>query len=334
MYTVREAPELIRSLCWSGDSLVDWVAGGMKLWPGEPVAGSGPHFSEGFDAAKASPSGTYVVLYERLGVQGLVLKNGQPHREIQRTPYHAKTYDHPIEIFMLDGREVLAHCPDEYCEIVIEDIETGERLSPPVQQEDFFHSRLEASPSGNILLSAGWFWHPVEGVCVLDSRTLIPLNPEVGMRPNDHPWPPDEMTSAVLIEEERFLAVSGFKANSHDEQGDPREFPATSIGVFKIALGELESIAWLEEEAGTIMRVGDRHVVGFYSYPKLFEIATGKVVRRWTEIPSGTQMSSISFYSVVPPMALDSANRRFAVAEGSKVHVVTDIEPDALQEGP
>jgi hypothetical protein len=327
MYTVREAPDLIRSLSWTGDSLVDWVSGAMRLWPEEPLAGSGPLLSPDFDSAKASPSGNYVVLYERLGVQGLILKHGKPHRMITRDSYHAKTYDRPIDVFTLDGREVLAHCPDRYCEIVIEDIESGERLTPPRQQDDFFHSRLQASPSGNRILSAGWMWHPVDAVCVLDSRTLSAAYPPIGESPLDDAWPDDEITSAIYLDEERILGVSGFDGNPYDEQGTPHAFPATSIGVFQIETGELLSVEWLEEEAGTLMLVGDRHVVGFYDYPKLFEIATGKVVKRWTEIPSGTQTSGISFHSVVPPIALDSKNRRFAVAEGSKVHFVTDIEP-------
>lgn len=303
------------------------------MWPGEAEAALFEALPPGFDSAKASPSGEFVAVYQRLGKEGVLLKNGRLYRELTRDPYHAGTYDYPIELFELEGREVIAHCPKSYCELVIEDPGSGKLLrahrptSTRGHDDDFFHSRLQASPSGNRIVSAGWVWHPLDLICVVDCRTL-----ETVFTPRYDGLLytgslPDEITSAVWLDDSRLMIASSFEANFCDEPGDPHEFPDGSIGVLNVDPPSLESVQWVEEEVGALMAVGQTHAVGFYDYPKLFEISTGKVVERWTEISSGNQTSCISSRAVVPPIATDPRNRRFAVANGRKVDVVTDLRP-------
>lgn len=68
---------------------------------------------------------------------------------------------------LADGRAVIAHCPDEYCKIEPEEVETGRRLTEREgEPADFFHSRLQFSPGERYLLSVGWVWHPFDMVAV------------------------------------------------------------------------------------------------------------------------------------------------------------------------
>ncbi len=127
-----------------------------------------------FDRALLAPSGLRI-LYAVLGTKGLVATARHQVRELNRSYYHAGAYEYPIAIGLLsDGTEVLAHCPDGYNRLTIETLSDGERLSSAGNQAtDVFHSRLQFSPSGRYLLSAGWVWHPVEIVTVYDMERAL-----------------------------------------------------------------------------------------------------------------------------------------------------------------
>ena len=79
----------------------------------------------------------------------------------------------------------------------------------------------------------------------------------------------------------------------------------------------------LEEPVGTLMPVGG-YVVGFFEHPKLFNLKTGKIEYRWDEIMSGDQNSSIIWHhkEKLPSIALDSQNKRFAVAGPEEITVI------------
>jgi hypothetical protein len=79
----------------------------------------------------------------------------------------------------------------------------------------------------------------------------------------------------------------------------------------------------LQEVAGTIMPVGDEHLIGFFEHPKLIEISTGKVIQRWPELRSGNQNSSIIHHlEKLPLLALDPTRNRFAVADKKEITVI------------
>jgi hypothetical protein len=120
----------VRSLAWDGDDLVDWAAG-VKRYPLEADPGRIQiNYAYGFDAVATSPSGEYQIIYKRLGTKGLVLRRGEILREINRSYYFAEDYEYPVVLFSReDGRELMAHCPDDYCRLEIEDLATGARLS-------------------------------------------------------------------------------------------------------------------------------------------------------------------------------------------------------------
>jgi hypothetical protein len=73
-------------------------------------------------------------------------------------------------VFHRAGRALVAHCPASYRQLHIDDADSGERLTTTGRREahDFFHSRLEVSPDGRYLLSAGWFWHPWEALMLFE----------------------------------------------------------------------------------------------------------------------------------------------------------------------
>src|SRR5262249_3427266 len=98
------------------------------------------------------------------GTKGLVVRGSEQVREVNRSYYHASAYEYPIAVFTLpEGTPALVHCPDQYNKLEIEELQTGRRLTTRAGEPvDFFHSRLQVSPGGKYLLSAGWVWHPLD----------------------------------------------------------------------------------------------------------------------------------------------------------------------------
>ena len=86
----------VRSLTWSKNELIDWVAGGSRYRLDGSAFDSRICYAYRFDAAVASPNGQFAVIYERLGTKGLVLHEGKVLREINRSFYHADVYEYPI----------------------------------------------------------------------------------------------------------------------------------------------------------------------------------------------------------------------------------------------
>jgi hypothetical protein len=327
MTEVRVFPaERVQSLVWHSDQLIDWVSGDVRYDLDGTKRAASISYSYRFDAAVMSPSRKYTALYERLGTKAIVLRaDGWPLREINRSFYHADVYEYPIAFFHLaDGREALAHCPQEYCELQIEDPVTGQRWDVPGtgRQESLFHSRLAANRVGTRLLSAGWFWHPFDMVRVFD---LKPVGEgQLSLESCDACCDQGtEVSSAAFMHSGRFVVTSAKGAEQLSDEPGERVRPGT-IAVFDLDAQKLISLAPLEDEAGTLMPVGDDHVVGFYDHPKLIEITSGRVLDRWPEVKTGQQNSSILWHkSLPPPLAMDPANRRFAVADERQITVVT-----------
>lgn len=316
----------IRSILWADDRLIDCVGGFELRLDGtftNPVIGYGYRF----DAVAGYEN--FVVIYERLGTKGLVLNNGKLVREINRSYYCADVYEYPIAIFKSpSGRILLAHCPDEYNRIEFEDIQTGERISNSGERkpDDFFHSRLRVNPDASLLLSAGWVWHPWSdfalfdvGAAILDSSKL------------DRPmWPPRlnyEVEAAEFISRDRLLVATSDE--SLDDEAVEGSVGPNSLAVVDAWSGHIVSSVRTSEPIGSLMPIDEEIAVGFHTYPKLFSLKTGEVIKRWKGIESGNQSSSIIWNGVhVPPIATDRDRRRFAVAGKDFVLVVNIDEPD------
>lgn len=223
-----------------------------------------------------------------------------------------------------DGRTLVAHCPEEYNRIEIEDALTGERLTRSADRKaaDFFHSRLAVSPGGTRLLSAGWIWHPEDSVstwsiddALADSRALDPIGPPDDMGR----WP---LSSAVFVDEDRILVSSNPDEDDYSYVENP-SFRPGSLGVFNLRTDAFESITKAEETVGNMLWLGDGLVVGFFQTPRVFDVTTGRIVYKWPEIASGSQSSSIiNHLGPLPIIECDPIKRRFAVASERGIDVV------------
>ncbi|TGP51591.1 hypothetical protein EN873_18250 [bacterium M00.F.Ca.ET.230.01.1.1] len=326
----------IKSLCWRGDELVDWVGGGRSFAADGTERDPSVNYAYRFDAATASPDGRYAVIYERLGTKGLLLRKGRILRELNRSFYQAEAYEYPIALFNgPDGRVLLAHCPKDYCRIDFEEAETGRLLTESADRKpsDFFHSRLTVSPGGTRLLSAGWVWHPLSLVKSFDVAEALTtpshLDNGQGLPAPSNPGLVEENSACWL--DDRRVAVAASTEYQEDDVGDDGEPRLRPLGlaVFDVTQQTCIRSFQLEEQAGTIFPVGENFVLSLYKHPKLISLATGNVVHVWTELRSGLQDNSIIWGldddAMPPPMAFEASTRRFAIVNGD---TVTRIEFD------
>jgi hypothetical protein len=316
----------VTSLCWFGDELVDWVGGVVVIGLDGKATDPRVHWGYRFDAAAQSASGRYAVIYQRLGTKALVLDRGKLIRELNRSFYHANAYEYPIALFEhVDGRTLIAHCPDDYNRIEIDDVATGARLTSPSERKpaDFFHSRLSVSPRNSRLLSAGWIWHPVDSVSTWSIADALADGRVLDTVGSPHGVAQGPMSSAAFIDEDRIVVSS----NSEDEDfgfDDEPSFRPGSLGVFNLKSGAFENIAKAEEKVGTMLWLGDGLVVGFFECPKVFDVATGRIVHRWTEIATGKQDSSIIHrVGPLPAIACDPIRKRFAIGSKDGIEVIS-----------
>lgn len=322
----------VASLTWCGDTLVDWVRGGMVFHLDGRC--EDPHMGWGFpfDAACATSDGRFAVVYQRVGTKALLLREAKILRELNRSHYHANAYEFPVCIWRAtDGRTLIAHCPESYCQIDIDDAETGLRLTKGARSpQDFFHSRLMVNATGTRLLSAGWAWHPWSGVVYYEIADALRDPTRLDNTAEHAPGSMDvclaEEASACWQTSERvLLGASSEEEDLQDEKavhiGEPR-LHTCGIAVYDVASGKyLRSVA-LGEPPGIMMPVGERHVVCFYQHPKLVSLDSGEVVARWEDLDTGNQVGSIIWDSKLSPLTIDVQHHRFAVAGPKNITVV------------
>ncbi|RKH52016.1 hypothetical protein [Corallococcus llansteffanensis] len=308
----------VTSLCWSGEALVDPVGGAVRYHLDGTCFDPHVRFAYRFDRAVMSPDGRYSVLYESLGTAGLLLEGTRVVRQLQRDFYQANVYDYPVALHTLpSGRTLLAHCPESYCVLELEDAATGERLTKRTNDPvDFFHSRLQFSPDGRYLSSAGWIWHPVDAMSVVDVPRAL-----------EDPAALDRGDLMDGVEQGMFLLSGTFAQRDtlvFVRVDESREGDTFFLGTYSLADRKQLSEVPLEEPAGPLMVVGSEHVVDFHRHPKLVERATGRVVQRWADLDTGLALSSIRHHlPSPPPFAMDPANRRFAVGTADGIEVIT-----------
>ncbi|MBO0754450.1 MAG: hypothetical protein J2P54_01200 [Bradyrhizobiaceae bacterium] len=330
----------IRSLCWRGDELVDWVGGGRALALDRTERSASISYANHFDAATASRDGRFAVIYERLGTNGLLLKDGKILREIKRNPYHASAYEYPVALFNEPGgRLLLAHCPKSYCAVELEEVETGRPLTASAEREpsDFFHSRLAASPQGKRLLSAGWAWHPWGIVEFFDvARALVdPRHLDRGDRVSPYSGYVclAEEGSACWLDDDRIAVGASDEPEDQSlvtevahEFGDEARLRSCGLAEYDLASGQCLRTFQLPEQAGTILAVGRHHVLSLYRHPKLIDLSSAQVLHVWTELASGLQSSSITWGlkddAKPPPMCFDPVSGRFAIADHNRITVI------------
>ncbi len=312
----------VRSLVWAGNDLVDWVGGGERFQLDGTTVSSNRRYAYRFDAAVGSADGEFAVIYERLGTKGVVLRNGEVVREINRSYYQAEAYEYPLCLLQLpDGVPGIVHCPDEYNQLEIEELVSGQRRTQSKSREpcDFFHSRLTTNPSGTHFMSAGWVWHPfdVVGVFSLEQALEKPSSLDTALESADFDV---EAHCAGFLSDQKLVVCNGDEPSK--DQDD--EMGAGALGVWNLDTEAWESVSHPEEFAGTMMPLDERLVVGFFDHPKVFDLESGNVIQDWPSLATGHQSSSIiRNLDPLPPVALDPKNRRFAVANEEAITVVS-----------
>jgi hypothetical protein len=322
----------VASLAWRGESLVDWVGGGKVFHLNGKSEDPHVGWAYPFNAVQATPDGRFAVIYQRQGTKALLLREGKLLRELNRSFYHAHVYEYPVCIWRAqDGRTLIAHCPERYCRIDIDDAETGERLTNGERKpSDFFHSRLKVNTAGTRLLSAGWVWHPRNAVVYYEVaealRDPTHLDGVKDCAPGSFHVALAEHESACWETTERVLLGGGSEEDTNaDEEaaeiGGPRLHPR-GMAVYDVAERVYVKSVVLGEVAGTMMPVGERHAVCFYGHPKLVSLDSGEVVDCWEDLDTGKQVSSIFGELKLPPLAIDVEHRRFAVYGAGGITVV------------
>jgi hypothetical protein len=324
---ISTAPSTPESLCWSGDALIDWVSGGIRYGLDGTITDTSIRYGYRFDSAVSSQDGRYAALYEQLGTKAILLRDGKQVRELNRSYYHADAYAYPIALHTLpNGRTLLAHCPEEYCRLEIEDAETGERLTRrDGDSPDVFHSRLQFSRDGRYLLSAGWIWHPVDAAYVYDVARALEQPESL-----DQPSSFVSNDSFLEIHEAAFGAGETLvmTCSSIDEDALPSgmkwpgEADDLGLGVYSLTERRFLSMVPVTEALGTFMVVGNA-AVGFYKHPKLVELTTSRLLESWPGIATGTRSGSIlRGRPPQPPLAMDPAGSRFAVGTDKGIEVL------------
>ncbi|MEV5954949.1 hypothetical protein AB0M11_14460 [Streptomyces sp. NPDC051987] len=319
---VRSAP---RSLAWQGDDLVSWVGGGRR-WGRDGVERRAPFtWSLPFDAGTVSASGRYSAVWQERGTKAVLLEGERVVRELNRSYYHAPSFDYPLGLGTLgDGREVVVHCPDDYNVLQIEDAASGERLTAGDREpQDVFHSRLSLSPDGRYLLSVGWFWQPFGTALVydtalaltdpgtLDGKGLLPAT--AVMR--------GEVTAGCWLDADRLVLAAG--REEWDEEESAGLAPC-HLGVWSVSAGR-----WLhrspagDAEPGVLLLPRGDQVIAFPGHPRLLDTATGRIVAEWPEVGVPAKSACFGREDPTPVAALHPDGTRLAVAQTDRIAIVT-----------
>ena len=312
-----------RSLVWSGDALIDVAGGEAKVALGGPAKTSTINWAFNFDRALMGPSGLRA-LYTATGTKGIVATPNRPVRELNRSYYCANAYEYPVAVGRLsDGREALVHCPDGYNRLTVETLAYGERLcSATDQAADVFHSRLQLSPDGRYLLSAGWVWHPVGVATVHDLDEALEDEAHLDTW-GVFPWlsTAGQVEAACWADSDLIVVSTDPEEERIDAEG--YGLPEGHVGLWSMSEGAWVAHSPFDGHTGTMHQLG-QYTLCLFDHPRLMDPMTGEIVEEWPDIATGHQRSCIMsrHKERVPPVAVDPARNRFAVAADDVVSVV------------
>ncbi|MCQ6957596.1 hypothetical protein [Mucilaginibacter aquariorum] len=315
----------ITTICWTDNTIVDWASGYQYELNGHTNQ-MGLHYGFG-DSAINSGNGEYVFIYKKLGTKGLLLKNGELVREINRSYYCSDVYEFPAAFATIDGKTYLIHCPIAYNQIDFEDVETGELITNVNGREpdDMFYSRLEVSPDGTYLMSKGWVWHPLDRVVVFNIKECI-NNPKMLDAPQ---LCPD--TGAVEVCTAGFIDDNTVVIGSSDEfvdEEDIGQLPPGHICLWHLKSNQISKPVKVNGDFGNLFPINNNYVWDLYCFPKIIDINTGEILDQNKEINSGKQKSPIinntdNFSSII----FNRQTKQIAIKSYEKIEVLT---PDRI----
>lgn len=283
----------LQTIDWLDGRIIDWVSAGQQYsLDGQQKQLAKYHFPFSFDGSTTSRDGRYAFIYKRLGTKGLLLKNGEILREINRPYYFAESYEYPAAFFLFNDVTYLVHCPFNYNQLDFENVETGEIVTniPDRKPSDVFHSRLSISPDNKYLMVCGWVWHPVDTVELFDIAACL-KDPLLLDKSSLFPDFGTEINSASFIDNERILiAASG--EDPFDNETQPI-LPQKHVAIWNFLNNDLSEPVSTGVEIGNLFAINDRQVWDMYKFPKIINIQTGQIESKMEDINSGVQNSSI-----------------------------------------
>lgn len=138
-----------------------------------------------------------------------------------------------------------------------------------------------------------------------------------------------EEASACWLDDD--CIVVGASAEPEDPEelrdaGDEARLRPCGLAVYDLAGGRCVRTFQLPEQPGTILPIGQHHVLSLYRHPKLIDLSNAQVLHTWTELASGLQDSSImrglNDDAKPPLMCFDPLTGRFAIANRNRITVI------------
>jgi len=303
----------LQTIDWVNGNIVDWVSAGQQYsLDGQRKQLTKYHFAFSFDGSITSQDAQYVFIYKRLGTKGLLLKNGEIIREINRSYYHAETYEFPAAFVTFENQTYLVHCPISYRRLDFENVETGEIISNVKDRKpsDIFHSRLSLSPDNKYLMVCGWAWHPVDTVELFDIADCF-KNPLLLDKSSVSPDFGIPINSASFIDSKRILLAASDDEPFDDEV--PPILPQKHIAIWDFTTNELSKPVKVDGEFGNLFAINEKWAWDTFKFPKIINIQTGEIESKMEEINSGLQTSSIMDDGKSPQICFDKHTSQIAI---------------------
>ena len=316
----------LMTISWLKDRVIDWGNSGRQyLLNGQVQELGSYYFAFPFDSAITSDNGVYSAIYQNLGTKGLLLKNGKILREINRSYYQADVYEYPIAFATLkNGKTYLIHCPNEYCQLDLEEVETGEIVTQTKERKpsDFFHSRLEVSPDNKTLISKGWGWHPFDFVELFDIDALS--NPLSLDKSKTEPSVAGEICAASFINNDTILIGSPSETEEFEERISERLGPG-QIATWNIRTNTISKPVNPDFiVGGHLTPINETYAWDLFDFPKIINYNTGKIVEKIESIFSGKQKSSIiSAQDDLPKISFNRQTKQVAIASDNKIEILS-----------
>lgn len=314
----------LRTIDWFNNNVIDWNSAGTQYFEnGETKQLQKYHFGFVCDGSITSENGEYVLIYQKLGTKGLLLKNGELLREINRSYYQSSVYEFPATFLTFKNRTYLVHCPFGYNQIDFEDAETGEITTniPKRKPQDIFHSRLEVSLDNKYLISKGWAWHPIDVIELFDIEKCFE-NPNLLDKGMNIPNVNAEISSASFIDNNKIL-VRASNEDWADEETDV--IKDGQIATWNFKTGEILNPVNVNSDIGNVFAIDETKCWDLYNYPKIIDLKTGDVIDKIEEIDSGKQGSSIiDHLADLPKVAFNRKTKQIAIAKENTIEILTE----------
>ncbi len=312
----------VKTICWQEDKLIDWAGGKIYSLDGT-CKELGQYYAYSFDSAVSSAGGQYVFIYQKLGTKGILLKNGELLREINRSYYFANAYEYPAAIAAVGDKIYLIHCPIACNQLDFEDVETGEIITniKGRNPDDRFHSRLELSPDGKYLMSRGWIWHPVDEVSLFNIKDCL-NNPQLLDCPQFQPLVGVEIYTASFLDNETILLSSTDEVL--DEELCYSVLPPKHFVRWNFNRNQFSEPVSFKSDFGNLFAIDAYKAWDMYGYPKIIDVNTGEILAYDSTIDTGKQQSSIIQNTADYPSIVYNRNtKQIAIKSLDVIHVFT-----------